>query len=178
MSNNTIITIIDPDGEIYEIPKNPVEGNHKEVFIRANKIIPDLLEGIPDNIKDSGGYEHSSYAAASGYAVLWPTDINNDKIMVLSIPKIPTKEQMDVIIHTLPKLQNKELHSVVCCFKKRRSTKITYQILSGNGEFFDTSAKIISYFSNINNLNSSLQEEKKLDIVQSIEELDTNNTKK
>ena len=166
MSENSIIIIIDPDGKIYEIPKNPIEVNHKEVFIRANKIIPELLNEIPENISDSGGYEYSSYTAASGYAVLWPTDINCNKIMVLSIPKIPSKEQIDAIIHILPKIQDKELHSVVCYFKKRRSNKITYQILSGNGDFFDTNARIISYFSNIINLNGALQEERKLDIVE------------
>ncbi len=158
--SNSIITIISSDGEITEIPKVQGEKDHSEAFARACVLIPGLLDDFQDDPKKSGGFEHARFVAATGNVVIWPTNINNDQMMIISLPKDPTAEQMATTIKLLPTLREKEVYANVCRFKKPRSPIIVSETLSSTGDFLEAYGKIVSYFNKINDMNSMLTQPK------------------
>ena len=154
--SNSIITIISSDGEITETPKLEGEKDHSEAFARACVLIPGLLDDFQDDPKKSGGFEYARFVAATGNVVIWPTNINNDQMMIISLPKDPTPEQMTTTIKILPTLKEKEVYANVCRLKKPRSSVIISETLSSSGDFLEAYGKIVSYFNKVNDMNSML----------------------
>lgn len=158
--SDSIITIISPDGEKTEVPKVQGEKDHSEAFARARVLIPGLLDDFQCDPKKSGGFEYACFVAATGNVVIWPTNINNDQMMIVSLPKVPTTEQMATTIEELPTLKEKKVYANVCRFKKPRSPIIVSETLSGTGDFLDAYGKIVSYFNKITDMNSMLTQPK------------------
>ena len=156
---NTII-LIPPNGEIIPVPREKDETNHSQVFLRACKIIPGLLDNFIADPEKSGGYEFSCFLAANNYVIFWPSNINSEDIMIISMPKTPTKDQILNIRKIFPYLKNsEEVYVSICEFKKKNSYKIRRESLSSTGEYEDAFRVLSNYLEKVEMLNDMLKEE-------------------
>lgn len=164
--SNSVMTIILSDGEKKEIPKIEGEKDHSETFARADVLIPGLLDGFQEDPRKSGGFEHARFIAATGNIVIWPTNVNDSQMIIISLPKDPTIPQMVTTIDLLPTLQDKEVYANVCRFKKPRSPVIVSETLSSSGKFLDAYLNICTYFDKVIEMNSMLThiEEEPMDV--------------
>ena len=87
------ITLIDIDGELITIDKD-FYSDHSPAFEKLEEQIRGLFYGYVNNPKNSSGYDLATFVAASGYVIIWPLDINKTDMEMISLPEIPTKEQI------------------------------------------------------------------------------------
>ena len=153
-----VISIITPTGEVIDMKRNPSESMHGEVFARVDEVDPSLLEEFEMDRTRSGGFDYAAYLAANGNVVFWPTNINDNDIMIISLPKTPTLDQIKEIKRLIKELKEMEVYVSICSFKNMRSKKVKAETLSGNGEFLSAYEKTIEYLKNIEMLESMLSD--------------------
>lgn len=154
-----ILYIILPNGRVVKLPKKGKEINHNKAFKKLNNLYPNLFEDY--NILDGdGGYELSSYLAANGKIVLWPTDINRADMVVTSMPKLMTTEQC-LSLKNLIKMINKNtiLYASVLSYKKKNSTKIILESISSSGDYNECLNKIKEFLDKMIYLNELMDSE-------------------
>lgn len=150
IDNNTFqencLVVIDEEGRIIAVPRIPGEKNHGEAFSRLEKLVPDILAGFPDEKRNqSGGYEFSSFAAANGMAVFWPSDINNPEIMIVTLPQVPENKQSKQVEYVFPALAEFSVYVCTAHFKSSRSPRIITTSLSSSGDFIKAFEKLRDY---------------------------------
>lgn len=127
------ITIIDQDGKIITTEKQGLEKNHCQVFARLEEENPGLLENYPLNIDESGGYDLACFCGATEKIVIWPSDINNDEIIIVTLPEVLSNIQCRNITDFIPLLETHEVYVNVSKFKKRNSPKVISKSISSSG---------------------------------------------
>ena len=101
-----VITIIDSDGKEIDTERHQNESTHPQVFTRIEQEqIPGLFENYKLDVRRSSGFELAGFVAANNYCVFCPTNINNDKQMILFLPKVPTHEQCEKVKEILSKIE-------------------------------------------------------------------------
>lgn len=119
-----------------------------EAFSRLEKLIPDILVGFPDEKRNqSGGYEFSSFVAANGKVVFWPSDINNPENMIVTLPQVPENIQGRQVENIFPALEEFSVYACTAHFRKPRSPKIVTTPLCSSGDFEETYNKVKNYLS-------------------------------
>ena len=123
MKNNyfdeNIIGIIEKDGNIINIKKQPQELYHFQTFLRvASDYIPDLFDGLPLDPRAYTGYQYATLIAKKGYAIFVPASFSHKDVMILSLPKDISQSQKEVIESLLPQLFHSYLYILVCNNKK------------------------------------------------------------
>ncbi len=172
-----VITIIDSDGKEIDTERHQNESTHPQVFTRIEQEqIPGLFENYKLDVRRSSGFELAGFVAANNYCVFCPTNINNDKQMILFLPKVPTHEQCEKVKEILSKMRGSELYAMVCSFKKRNSpTVLSTSLSSSDGDFMKTYTKIIQYLDKVEMLDSMLTDKETKET--NIEEVSRNNPK-
>ena len=142
------LVLIDENGKIFAVPRIQGEKNHSEAFSRLEKLIPDILVGFPDEKRNqSGGYEFSSFVAANGKVVFWPSDINNPENMIVTLPQVPENIQGRQVENIFPALEEFSVYACTAHFRKPRSPKIVTTPLCSSGDFEETYNKVKNYLS-------------------------------
>lgn len=139
------ITIIDIDGEIINIDKD-VYVDHTPAFMKLSEKIKGLFCGFVKDPKISSGYDFATFVAASGYIIIWPLDINKSDMLMISIPEVPTMEQIGVIKNMYPLFENREVYVTNSKFKKRNSHVPRTVSLSESGNCEDMIKSLDDYF--------------------------------
>ena len=127
------ITVIDEYGKIIAEERKGNAKNHFEVFSKLQEQDPYLLEGYQKSLEASGGFELSHYCAANDKVVIWPSEINSSKIILVTLPEMATNEQCSSLKKLLPFLSEKEVYITTARFKKKRSPKVIYRSIPTSG---------------------------------------------
>lgn len=156
---DTAISIVKPSGEIIDIKRKKGEKSHPEIFTRIDKEnMPGLLDNYILDITVSSGYELAGFAAAKGNCIIFPADLENNEIMMLFVPKIPTLGQREAVKKLLKELEGLYLYGAICSFKDRTSPVVEINSLKSTGDFLDTYTKVIKYFDSVESLDSLLDD--------------------
>lgn len=142
---NHPITLIDIDGELININREYYT-DHTPAFEKLESMIKGLFYGYEKNLKNSSGYEMATFVAASGYVVIWPLDINKTNPLMISIPEIPTTEQIERLENMYPLFENKEVYATNSKFKKRSSHVPRTIPISESGQYEDVVNSLGEYF--------------------------------
>ena len=151
------ITIIEEDGNIVNVERIAGEKDHNMAYSRAQKKIPKLLDGYNVELNKSGGYDISCYIAATNKVVIWPTNINDPSLQIVSMPLILTSCQCKNLKKFLPYLVNYEVYAAISNFKKIGSDKVITKSISTNDSLM-TIEKIYDYIKKFEIINSIGQE--------------------
>ena len=170
------LSIVLPDGKVENIKRDFNEKSHSDLFLRANKKIPGLLEGFNLDPKISGGYEFSCYLAANNNTVFCPSNVNDNSIMIVTMPKYPSKNQIKEIKRLFKELKNQEVYVLLCSFKKKKKSKVFIDRLSSSGEFLDAYDKVMNYLNKIEAINDILEDTKNSEV--DVSEFFLDNSKK
>ncbi|MBR3898114.1 MAG: hypothetical protein IKJ43_02400 [Bacilli bacterium] len=146
------ITIIDIDGELISIDKS-LYVDHTPAFMELSEKINGLLYGFEKDPTVSSGYDFATFVAASGYIIIWPLDINKSDMLMISIPEIPTLEQINVLKGMYELFENREVYVTNSKFKKRSSHVPRTIPLSDSGKYEDAVKSLDDYFELIKKLN-------------------------
>ena len=165
--NNTIIendylekhpiTIIDIDGELINIDKD-FYTDHTPAFLKLSEELKGLLYGFVKDPKNSSGYDLATFVAASGYIILWPLDINKTDMQMISIPEIPTKQQIKKLKEMYFLFEDKEVYATNSKFKKRNSHIPRTVPLSDSGKYDDMVSSLNEYFKVVEQLDECGEE--------------------
>ena len=145
------IIIIDIDGELVTVDKK-LYVDHTPAFKELSEKIKGLFYGFINDPRISSGYDFATFVAASGYIVIWPLDINKSNIEMISIPEVPTLEQINVIKNMYYLFEKKEVYATNSKFKKRNSHVPRTVSLSDSGNYEDMVASLNNYFEIIEKL--------------------------
>lgn len=156
------ILVIDSDGKAIALPRVEAESNHSQAFLRLEKEFPGILDDYPEDIKSSGGFELASFIGAHGFAVIWPSDINNPNIMIVTLPYMTLPAQGRTVCGYLPFLEGRDVYASVVRFKKYRSSKVVKESLAGSGDYFEAVDKITDYVRKAEMLHEMLEDETKI----------------
>lgn len=149
-----IVILFTQDGEILCLPREMSEVNHSQAYQRLEKMVPGLLDGFEENLKKSGGYELSSYVAANGDAILFPSNINNSDMMVLALPKPMEDKVGEKVLEFLELIPGIQLYVYASRFKNLRSRKVVHEFMSNNGDYNHALNKVREYCETSKELNS------------------------
>lgn len=145
------ITIIDIDGELINIDKEYYT-DHTPAFEKLGDELKGLLYGFVNDPKNSSGYDLATFVAASGYIILWPLDINKTNMQMISIPEIPTRQQIQKLKEMYFLFKDKEVYATNSKFKKRNSHIPRTIPLSESGKYEDMVNILNNYFAVIEQL--------------------------
>ena len=134
---NNVMVVVDQEGKIVKIPRKENEMNHIEVLKSANLIQKDILEGFDWNQNMTGGFELTSFIAANGNAIIWPSNINEDFWMIISVPENGTVSQYQTISELLETLSDKKVIIMSVRYKKanNKKSKIIQEGISISGDY-------------------------------------------
>lgn len=139
------ITLIDIDGKLINIDRDNYK-DHTQAFLKLKEKIDGLLYGFVKDPNCSSGYDFAAFVAASGYIIIWPVDINKTNMEIISIPEMPTREQLQRIKSMLFLFKNKEVYVTNSKFKKRNSHIPKTVPLSDSGKYEDMIKSLEEYF--------------------------------
>lgn len=139
------ITIIDIDGELISLDRERYV-NHTPAFFKLEEKISGILDGFVRDPNRSSGYDFATYIAASGYIIIWPVDINNTEREMISIPEVPTKEQIEQLKSMCFLFKDKEVYATFSKFKKRNTSRPQTVPLSSSGKYEDMLIALNEYF--------------------------------
>lgn len=134
------------DGEVITLPREASEVNHHQAYQRLAQLVPGLFDGFEENPQKSGGYELSSYIAANGDAVLFPSNINNSELMVLALPKPMENKIGEKVLEFLELVGEIRLYVYSAHFKNLRSKKVIHEFLSNCGDYNYAMTKVREYY--------------------------------
>ncbi len=146
------ITIIDIDGELVSIDKL-LYVDHTPAFKELSEKINGLFYGFEKDPTVSSGYDFATFVAASGYVIIWPLDINKSDMEMISLPEVPTLEQIEVLKSMYGLFENREVYVTNSKFKKRSSHVPRTIPLSDSGKYEDAIKSLDDYFELILKLN-------------------------
>ncbi len=132
---NIGVILIDPDGVDNVEHARETEKCHGFIYERLQERVPDILKGYTSSLTTSSGFELANYCAASNNVVIWPTNVNDDTMIIVTLPSVLTEEQWATTQEYLGVLLGHEVFVSTARFKKpNRSTKVIQQTLYQDGD--------------------------------------------
>ena len=132
-----VIAIIDKEGTLLGIPRKENEMYHLDAFLRTEFVDETILKDFNWNQRITGGFELSSFIAANGKAVVWPSNINDDLWMVISVPENGTTPQYQKVSELLETLNDRKVVIMSVRYKKENNKKsrIIRKEISSSGDY-------------------------------------------
>lgn len=151
-----VLIVIKEDGEIIYLPRVEGEKDHHEAYERLSKLIPGLLDGFEMELNESPGFELANHVAATGRAVIWPSDITDAEttMFVVTLPKPLSNNTALSVSNLLPVLIGREVYANTAHFSGFKNTGYINEEFPCDGTYIDAECKIMQYIKASMALNS------------------------
>lgn len=156
----TSLILIDEEGNVICLPRKEGEKYHSEAYLRLNELVPGLLDGYPQELSTSAGYELANHTAAGGRVIIWPSDLINpaNAMTIITLPKPILNNQSYSLMDVLPQLKGSDFYAAnTANYNKGNLATPTSESLNTDGTYESLMHAIIQFIQVSQELNSLSQ---------------------